>query len=557
MLFTFISTLWYNMRICGVIMGWFRNLFKRKKTNTEIISFDANIATLEDTTPIRKYILLNHNEKEIVKRNMADVDASIHCDDFSLGYKNLVKYGEEQVSIANSQQAILLQSLMKYSDIMKVSTDEDRLYTQICNAFLASNECSLIAQTLHNVRTDLELKYIAITRFINSQERHNLLGSGDKDYLKNKNTLKNAKDIILKAIKNIDIISSSIAFDIKRSNTLKSLLEILQTYKYIFRIDDTLSYKVKTKLLRMILDLYKDNKFRYSNLWEPFINEVKTKILDKIASYHYIPQNDEADELIRITAEDIKKNPDFYETFGEALKAGMAIEPILSSIISHSGTSRKNAFEEFAFRNVNETENKIWWYIFHNIPNDLLGELYRILAKYSNIHEQFVFEHRDDYKIYIKEMKAIINEYQNTSTKKWNSNRLKEINNRFKNDIEQYINATKQYLADDIIKQLHNLQNKIAWLYDLETSPSLNDDNFKYYDELLREVETKFGVNCTDAISLSILKEIFIENRMQGNKWGFTSEDIIQSNPRKIFIHYGYNKFKILFSISSTNIFRA
>ena len=75
--------------------------------------------------------------------------------------------------------------------------------------------------------------------------------------------------------------------------------------------------------------------------------------------------------------------------------------------------------------------------------------------------EEYRFDHKEDYKIYIEEMRKIVEELENKPTKKWKKSKLEEQTRKYDYGIYCYLKLLREYIDSDKIRNLKEAYIKL------------------------------------------------------------------------------------------------
>lgn len=109
--------------------------------------------------------------------------------------------------------------------------------------------------------------------------------------------------------------------------------------------------------------------------------------------------------------------------------------------------SKKSFFsikDEYEDEVTTKVGNKMKRYPIKNfldvVPDEFLDKLYEIVANYSHKRDLYVYEHRNDYKEYLQDMKELINKCEATSKEEWDLDLLKEKLIYYTKELKHYLN---------------------------------------------------------------------------------------------------------------------
>ena len=422
--------------------GWLKKIFRKKNlsnTNT------SDLATI-DTSFIRapKLSKLSKEEKEKVLEFYNKLKSGSGID--------LVKYSNDLLEKANTEREMLLRAMSRYEEQYRFLEDTRKKYKQkqipsieIYNlGKLSSIEYSIIEKNIMNIRKELELKLVALDMYIKKEEKRNynfldVFGRAERiKCFTDKNKLLSERERLLTSIKIDENILTIIRKDIKDNQRLIIYHDLLKK----------LQNDGDTNSLRNCLDdsMYRLSKKSFFSIKEEYEDEVAIKVGNKMKGY---PIREEAYNFDPWS----QKYYILKETNGiidEELKQ------YVLEVARHYG------------------EDCTWKDFLDVVPDEFLDKLYEIVANYSHKRDLYVYEHRNDYKEYLQDMKELINKCETTSKEEWDSDLLKE----------KLIYYTKE------LKQCLNIYGNDRSLYfnepyDEQISPPMEEQLRKNYFKLL------------------------------------------------------------------------
>lgn len=388
--------------------GWLKKFFKKNNlsnTNT------SELATI-DTSFIRapKLSKLSKDEKERVLEFYNKLKSGSDID--------LVKYSNDLLEKANTEREMLLRAMSRYEEQYRFLEDTRKKYKQkqipsieIYNlGKLSSLEYAIIEKNIINIRKELELKLVALDMYIKKEEKRNynfldVFGRAERiKCFTDKNKLLSERERLLTSIKIDENILTIIRKDIKDNQRLIIYHDLLNKLQN----DDT-------ELLRKSLEdsMYRLSKKSFFSIKDEYEAEVETKVGNKMKGY---PIREEAYNYDSWSSRRNYVLKNTNGTINEELKQ------YVLEVARHYG------------------EDCTWKDFLDVVPDEFLDKLYEIVAKYSHKRDLYVYEHRNDYKDYLQDMKELINKCEATSKEEWDSDLLKEKLIYYTKELKQYLN---------------------------------------------------------------------------------------------------------------------
>ena len=385
--------------------GWLKKIFRKKNLSNTNTSDLAIIDTSFIRVPKLSKLSKEEKEKVLELYNKLIIGNDI----------DLVKYSNDLLEKANTEREMLLRAMSRYEEQYNFLKEEYKKNKQIPSieiynlGKLSSLEYAIIEKNIISIRKELELKLVALDMYIKKEEKrkYNFLDVfGRAERIKcftDKNKLLSERERLLTSIKIDENILTIIRKDIKENQRLIIYHDLLKKLQN----DDT-------KLLRKSLDdsMYRLSKKSFFSIKDEYEDEVAIKVGNKMKGY---PIREEA------------YNYDFCSQMYYILKEtnGIINEELKEYVLEvarHYG------------------EDCTWKDFLDVVPDEFLDKLYEIVAKYSHKRDLYVYEHRNDYKDYLQDMKELINKCESTSKEEWDSSLLKEKLIYYTKELKQYLN---------------------------------------------------------------------------------------------------------------------
>ena len=433
--------------------GWLKRIFKKKNLSNVNTS---DLATI-DTSFIRvpKLSKLSKEEKEKV---LDFYNKLISDDDI-----NLVKYSNDLLEKANTEREMLLRAMSRYEEQYRFLEEKYKKEQQVPSieiyhlGKLSSLEYSIIEKKIINIRRELELKLVALDMYIKKEEKrkYDFLGIFSKAerirYLTDKNKLLSERERLLTSIKIDENILTIIRKDIRDNQRLTLFYELLNELQ---KDDDT-------TLLRNCIDqsLYRFSQKSLYTFKEEFEDEVETEVGYKMEGYS-IPIK----EYEYVCGEQNHLYAIFRET------NGIINEELIKYIFETVRISEKDLSGEFIkIKGISK-----WKDFISVVPDEFLDKIYEIVAKYSHKRDLYVYEHRNDYKEYLQDIKGLIDKCELTSIDEWDSDILREKVKNYTQIIKKYLNIYG-----------NDRSSCFSEPYDEKISPPMEEQLKKNYFKLL------------------------------------------------------------------------
>lgn len=427
--------------------GWIKKQIKKIKSLKKITSDLALIDTSFICVP--KLSNLNQNDKERVldfynKLISKDID--------------LVKYSSDLLDKANSESEMLVRAMLRYEkeyDYLDYSYKKDVPSFELCHlGKLSSIEYRIIEEDLTSIKKELLLKLVALDMYIKKEERRKydffgIFASSERvKYLMDKNKLLSERERLLTSIKILDNILTTIRKDINSNQRLILYYDLLVKLK-----DDNSTENIRKSLGKTLEELYK--KSEYSG-HEECTKEIKKEIGYKMIGY---PIRKEA----QYRGENLLAYTVFFEgdSYDEFLKEcyGVINEKLINFVLDKASCGE-------------------WTFFISVVPDEFLDKVYEIIARCWHRRDLFIYEHRNDYKKYLYDMKLLIKEYETMPIEKWDVDLFKKQIEFYKQKVSQTIDMyvyspsfyTSRTSYDDQLspvmeEQLRNTYKKIFFLY--------------------------------------------------------------------------------------------
>lgn len=469
-------------------------LKKGQQSNTSVRSY-SELEKDEKARALRETYALKTGSKELNTEYEAEITAL-----YDIFNHTKIRYAQENKIIDNTE----LKNPNSYipvpsiDDQLKIIKAKKEIYS-----LLAAGEYEIIRKEFEDIQANLEVRYNAITRamsFINNNTPS--YGQLLAELEKVKNLFNRVKEILEEVDKEI---KSSVK-EGSLENSFRVLMERLNKksqYKNIFL--DTLG------------KIASDPNFRYVE-YDDFANDVKLGILSRINRL----ESRFNDRLMAII-------PSFFEKpIDEALKKFVQhdCDGELSEKEAIMAEKKKAIFIRFFQA---KHYHYAWEYLIHELSDELLLELFKLLAEYMHIHEKYVYERKDEYKEPLEKAKEAIKEFQSTPMTAWEEFEETPYGHMlsFGGDMYQYTKLCPNYVTPELKEEIAKTYVMLHWLhqgycyadmgpdsvfypptYDYHNSVISSKDTIKYIREfkndILKKIEEKFGVKLSE---LKFLKE--------------------------------------------------
>ncbi len=386
-------------------ISWFKKLFKRNKKKETTTS---EVATLD--TSLLKVPKFNQLNDE-AKKEVLELFRGINYDN----YDSILKYSETILNKSNIELEILIKTMSRYDNeftkINNYATKGPHLEEKIINFILSSHEYQLIIKDILDTRRALELRLIALDMFIKKESlrRLDFLGIAGRDerikYLNHKMRLDSEKDRLRTMIKTNDNIFTAVCRDVAATNSIRKELAI---------------------------------QGNNSSLQE--------RIRRKLGSYltlrcHYLPTGEVSRGFDEVVIKVIKQFEGCTDVNGKTID--------------------EKRIKEYIKEGTEYWEDSNWDKPAMEMPQEFINVLFQEIANYYHNVEIYTYEHKDDYKVIIEEMKSICDDLEKKPSKEWNFNELQETVLNYCKKVANYWRLCKKYLNKKIKMSL------IYNLYDL------------------------------------------------------------------------------------------
>lgn len=447
-----------------------KNLFKRKKTKIE----NVDIATIDTSfIDVPKLEEFSKEEQEVILDYFNKLSLN--------NYEDLIKFSSDLASQYSLEQELFQHTMERYNKEYtgydrETIKEEKNLYTYINLSIVENYEYHTTIDHINEIRKELYLRLTALDMFIKKEEKKKfnpltIFHKAEKmAYIEHKSRLINERERIKQLIKQNTIISIALYRKIDEKNKLKEQCDLYKQYQSYLEDEDNYEQKIKDYFAEVIVERIKP-LFDYTSLWKPFCQDI-TKIINET--------------ILNITKKRKKADYSTDDTESEMLLKqnvlDMAKEQILES-----------------------DQARYWRDIINLISNESLKNVYRLLAKYLHECEIYRYNHKDDYKTYLKEMSEIINTYEKMRTDDWDVNYLKKTYRKYKTEAETYKKYYHDYLGTDVITELEKKATRIEWLYALKDKYFYlyrsREDHYPIAKELLTKLEDKYGIKFGNLLS--------------------------------------------------------
>lgn len=477
-------------------------LKRGQQSNTSIRSY-SELEKDEKARALRETYVLKTGSKDLNTEYEAEITTL-----YDMYNHTKIRYAQENKIIDNTE----LKNPNSYipvpsiDDQLKIIKAKKEIYS-----LLAVGEYEIIRKEFEDIKTSLEVRYNAITRamsFINDNTPS--YGQLLAELEKTEELFNHVKEILEEVDKEI---KSSV-----KEGSLKNSFRVLMD-----RLNKKSQYK--NIFLDTLGKIASDPNFRYVE-YDDFANDVRSKILSRVdrLESHF------SNELVDSISLALKK------TIGEALREFVRwnCDGELSEEEAIMAEKKRGIFIRY-FDTCKTTE--AWEYLIHELFDELLLELFKLLAEYMHIHEKYVYGKKDDYKEPLKEAQDAIEEFQNTPITAWEKFEETPYGHMlsFGGDMYQYTRTCPNYVTPELKKEITKTYAKLNWLRrkykignigsdcifyspsgDYDESRISNEESEKYVKgfqlEMLKEIEKKFSVSLRELGCFNRNKNEFISD---------------------------------------------
>lgn len=456
-----------------------KKIFKKKKQTNN--TNNNSIITTENNS--RDYKFRGYNELTRRERRKISIGVKKLASNNNIYLFYNTKKQDDEAQYLNNLFFYLMKEY--YGIFEKIPKDNPPYATamRIHYSLISSSEFKIISDALNKIKCEYEVKYYTLVKFIENLEKTKNETFEYTSYMAFLNQKKERLETCIMRLVNLLIY---IDRTIVRCTNLANQYYLLNRCNRKLIIKNENSLKTEENLIQLIIHCIDD-----SGWTDKIVEAVKTRILNRIDSFNA----DFDDSLLKKINRQCKTN---------------YVNP-------QNGKTRKKYFTKY-FETIRKPEIAAWEYLIKELSNDLLLELYDILAKYTYYDDANKFKHLDDYKMYIKDVENLTNECLNTPTKKWKDIYIYLLH--FKCEGNCYLKKYENHLTDEIKEQLRVAFARLSWLYEILHDPDFNieedkylcnpefdlklsdEDVHRYYDqfsdELLTKVEKKFDTKLSE-----------------------------------------------------------
>ena len=466
--------------------GWIKKLLNKK---IEFNNETSDVATIDTSLVfVPKFKDLTDEEKIEVLKELNELNNNND-------YNTLLKFSSDLVDISNRERFILTKTLERYYDWFDSSknpssnkTDKEKLGDSLCFGLLSNLEFEIIVKNLLDVKEKLILKAVAIDELISKKEKERkplreLFKHAEKiEYNILKKRLLSEEDRIKVSLKINDQILRTIYIDIQENDTLRKEYSVLQ--QILDNSDDKTNNNIKEKIIESLnLKLYHyTHVFIGTEYDDIFINDLKSygnKLVGMKTPQSYLSKHYNRWKPTTYTK---------YLNKNKIITQDMVDEAI--RLATENG-------EDCDFEDLIDL-----------VPTHKLEDFFKFVAEVFHNMEVFCYEHKEDYKKYIEDIRTTINDYEETSTSNWNNEKLIELTRKYDYELYAYLELLKNYLTEDNKNELINQYTKLLFLCKLKGKSVY----YKVYGwlghfyreieknecELLSKVEDKYGISLYD-----------------------------------------------------------
>lgn len=444
--------------------NWLKRLFIKKEKEDCI-----NLSRIDTSlVHVRKFKDLDKESKEKVKEYYKTLDFK--------DYESILKFTNELDNKASDEREILFRTMTRYDNLSeeyKTSSLKQVSYEEYHLGKLASLEYRMIIDNIREIRKDLELHLIALDMFIEKENKKKYIFSlsfNKAEKMKQRNDkekLLNAEERLLISLKNNDYILCAVLNTIKTNDKFRELYEKYKAYekKIDKNVDDEHERSLLSYSMRRV-------SYKIRNCYfDEFKEAIKEEIVNKMVGHAL------TDDGIRILCKKFDINKDMV----------LITEEIANYVF-------EEVFKEYTG----------WLDFIDVVPPLFRDKMYEIIARFSQMREEYVYIHRHDDKLIIDGLDKIIKEHEQLPRGKWNKELLEKMVNEYTIKTSRIIEIYKQSRSkissepyDDVLPKyslskiemkyftllymyyqlsdkntIANLMRKSPWNYNL---PSTND----------------------------------------------------------------------------------
>lgn len=442
----------------------------------------------QGNTTIRDYSELGQDEKTKVLGEMLALKTG--SEDLYTGYEAEVTtlydmYNHTKIRYDQENELIKSNKIQYYPTADNPNPDVDeqsniKKAKKEIYSLLATGEYEIVRKEFEDIQADLEVRYNAITRamsFINDNTPS--YGQLLAELEKVKALFKRVQEILEEVNCQINKLSKGGTLE----DSFKALMERLNKGKHKTVFIDTLCKILSNLNLRRVE-------------YDDFANDVRSKILSLVDRL----ENHFSNELV--------------DSISCALE-----KPI------------DEALREFVRWNCDGKLSE------KETIDELLLELFKLLAEYMHTHEKYVYGKKDEYKEPLKEAQDAIEEFQNTPITAWKKFEETPYEHmlHLKSAMYHYTRTCPNYVTPELKNEITKTYAKLNWLRrkykignigsdcifyspsgDYDESRISNEESEKYVKgfqlEMLKEIEKKFSVSLRELGCFNRNKNEFISD---------------------------------------------
>ena len=450
---------------------WLKKLFKKKiKENNKT----SDVSTIDTSLVyVPKFEELTKEAQDEVLKELE----ALNKDDKE--YEKLLKYTSELDNVSNRERSVLTKTLERYHQWYgRKSSKKDGIgfSERICYGLLSNLELKEIIKNMQDVGKKLTIKAVALDLYIEQKERERkplrqLFKHAERiEYQNLRTRLLGAKERIRVSIKINEQILRTVYIDINENDTLQT------EYNYLKQL--------------LCNSTEEQNSYYKSTIKEP-LNSIL---------WHY------SHDFIGTGFDDtfVTKLKAFtHKLVGEKAPEGFSKKHNCYYSLSNVTVITEEVVDKVEHLALDGGEDYTFNPLLDLIPDHMFEEFFILIANIMHSMEEYRFDHKEDYKTYIEEMRKIVEELENKPTKKWKKSKLEEQTRKYDYGIYCYLKLLREYIDSDKIRNLKEAYIKLLFLCKLK-----NDNLYNIYGwlgtfytaldklsmELLSKVEEKYGI---------------------------------------------------------------
>ncbi len=448
------------------LLSKLKKIFKKTKET----SGNENTGITVTTGPLRKYSELNRRERKKVAYGIENIPLSqLYILNYTNAEYDKIMYLCDLISNLFS---------VHKAQREKISADDvfEEAAHKINHLILSTGEYEIIKDELAEIKRKLEIKFYILSGIVDE------FNSGKLNRNKaRKNEFITAKEIILDKINAI------------RENIICINIYTLMINNHISESSDLLKACIGHNLCNCALDTTDELRIAISK-------DLAQEVLRRNNFY-----SSQERMALAVKTTILNKIDKFHNKFGNFLLQERILPCCKNKSINFDNPRvRKKVFSELFCVYLYDSLSA-WEYLAMELPNNLLKELYKIIAKYKYQDDEDSYKHRNDYQTIIAEIEDIVNKCLSTPTKDWKE-KIKTEKHHYRSRISGYSELCRDYLTNNIKEELKYAFIKLCVLcnesyYDFKTEYLFSynpndisrDEYNKYYEKIYNEFIKKLA----------------------------------------------------------------